>query len=118
MIGGPAQGFATERGVQVLASAAEKVAGSSAGRLVTKGGESWSVFLPEGLGGEGFDILNEPDELAMTSLPPITQLVAEEPTGYAGGLTLDAGFEFETVLWGELTETVQARNCSGPRTWG
>src|SRR5262249_32268318 len=54
-------GSAVGRGVDVLAPATDVVIGSGRqpGVPVTVGGQSWQLFVSDGLGGEGYDVVND-----------------------------------------------------------
>ncbi|MGW4462619.1 WXG100-like domain-containing protein [Micromonospora sp. NPDC004704] len=90
LAGGFAQRLASARGTDVLAASGDVIAGSddSPGNLVTVGGDPWLLFVPEGLGGEGWDVLNDDvDGLAR----PFDGITAIDGDGRGPGLRLGRG---------------------------
>ncbi|WP_329110958.1 hypothetical protein OG792_17790 [Micromonospora sp. NBC_01699] len=61
LAGGFAQRLASARGTDVLAPSGDVVAGTGdpAADLLSVGGDPWLLFVPDGLGGEGWDVLND-----------------------------------------------------------
>ncbi|MEV7626844.1 hypothetical protein [Actinoplanes sp. NPDC089786] len=96
---GIAQRFAEARESDVVAAVDDVTAGATApGRdgavLVTKGGQSWLLFVPSNrtLGRDVWDVVNEVD-----GGRPFDGVTAEEPTGATGGVRLAEGTEGEAT---------------------